>query len=1286
MTPHVNLNRPSSPGRDRQPGLLRVSQRSARMSVRQALALTLGLAMVFALDGRSMAVAQPATIDRPTSFASRFIGQVTDLATNDPIAGARVGVGSAHAVTGPDGRYGLNVPPGRYDIRVTAVGYQGATVVGQSVGVSYSRNVSDIIPDAGGAVGVDVGLPPLVADDETIRSAAARLRGMAASPGGVDSMLLAPPASVQPSITDEPDPVPRDVRVLMPDGRIVQIEMDEYLKGVVPVEMGYVFRRAFEALSAQAIASRTYASTSCLPATAGDPDRCERGLDANVDTTTRTQAWGPVHYDITDAAVEATHGQVARLDGKIIQALYFARTVGRTLDSDVSPCCGGRTFSYLRSMASPDPFDARRGHGTGMSQEGAAVFADWGATAEEIIQHYYRGVSTSMGEEASTPPAGADEVPEDEAPIVPPSIVDGGDGVATVQAGAMEFDADVLEEGPALGAHSVLPFDAPATSWFEGPVTEAQFPFMALAARWQQTAEVSVADDGAEEQRGDARLMVRVSEDGISWSEWTPLLPDDGDGRADDEIGLAVGSSDESLAEASISEWTRLLVARGRFAQLRLALIPNEDGDLPTVQRVTLHYLNSDAGPLAPLVPARIAAAGTDAASVSAEADIIPRAGWGADESLRLDDDGDQIWPPFYTAPRAQIVHHTVTANDPVDPASIVRAIYHFHAVTRGWGDIGYNFLVDHRGNVYEGRFGGEREGRITQGGHALQFNSNSIGVALLGTFTESSAVPEGAAVDSLVEVLAAKGSRFGIDPIAPVTLQGTRFDHAVMGHRDALPGHTACPGLGVHEQLDGIRERVVARMADAGPVPTIVPSATLRATRTLAPPATRIPTTAPTATSTEEPTTSPPATASQTPVPDSTPSEPYPAPGGSATPTSTASPEPACTEIVIDGGFEDADSIWQRNRAWFTGWDVLRGDAAMFVGLRNSDPDGVTSYASVVQSVQLPEEFETAELSYYARTSGHDSDRRWVRVFDESSSILALSGFTLPANSGWQARQHDLSDALRGHHGERVRLYFGVINDGDGRRSYARLDDVSLKVCGGVGPSSPSSEPPVSTLPAPTSAPPTTAVSTVVPTAPPTAPSGSPTALPEECENTIVHGGFEIEDLAPWRAEGDHPPSLISTSSAARSGEGAVRVGLLEPSGFGFGALAQRAADLTGMDSATLSFWIRPDEVVEGDAIVVELRQPATGIRRPVLEATPSVGEWTEIRASLRPEELIDGVEVYAAVLNRGAAGSDGVSVSGGSSSVVIDDVTLIACHTRTFRQIFPRLFGRPGDPLTRP
>jgi serine protease len=77
------------------------------------------------------------------------------------------------------------------------------------------------------------------------------------------------------------------------------------------------------------------------------------------------------------------------------------------------------------------------------------------------------------------------------------------------------------------------------------------------------------------------------------------------------------------------------------------------------------------------------------------------------------------------------VIHHTVTANNDPNPKATIRAIYYYHAVTRGWGDIGYNFLVDSDGIIYEGRYGGDG----VAGAHALGYNVGSVGIGVLGDF-----------------------------------------------------------------------------------------------------------------------------------------------------------------------------------------------------------------------------------------------------------------------------------------------------------------------------------------------------------------------------------------------------------------------------------------------------------------------------------------------------------------------------------------------------------------------
>ncbi|MGW7703386.1 N-acetylmuramoyl-L-alanine amidase [Kitasatospora sp. NPDC054768] len=186
---------------------------------------------------------------------------------------------------------------------------------------------------------------------------------------------------------------------------------------------------------------------------------------------------------------------------------------------------------------------------------------------------------------------------------------------------------------------------------------------------------------------------------------------------------------------------------------------------------------------------------------------IVTRAGWGADESLRERDF-------VYTGPvREVFVHHTDTATDYAcaDAPRVIRAIYQYHVKTNGWRDIGYNFLVDRCGTVYEGRAGGVE--RPVQGAHTLGFNADSSGIAALGTYVDGR--PPQPLVDGLAALAAWKlgleaqpadgRTKLTSSSGASRYPRGSvvEFD-AVSGHRDAVA--TECPGNALYALLPALR------------------------------------------------------------------------------------------------------------------------------------------------------------------------------------------------------------------------------------------------------------------------------------------------------------------------------------------------------------------------------------------------------------------------------------------------------------------------------------------------
>ncbi|MFV0134051.1 FG-GAP-like repeat-containing protein [Streptomyces sp. HMX87] len=235
------------------------------------------------------------------------------------------------------------------------------------------------------------------------------------------------------------------------------------------------------------------------------------------------------------------------------------------------------------------------------------------------------------------------------------------------------------------------------------------------------------------------------------------------------------------------------------------------------------------ASPSASESPSPTATTPTAPPSTVTRPPITGRAQWGADES-KVED------PPSYLdSVQAVFVHHTVGSNSYscAQSASIVRGIMAYHTDVNGWNDIGYNFLVDKCGQIFEGRGGGAD--LPVQGAHTYGFNSYSTGIAVLGDFHGDPAggVPAGrpsrAALESVARVAAWKLGQYGGDPNGTVTLtakgdtgvwkngeQATL--RTISGHRDGYA--TECPGSAMYAKLGEIR-RFAASPGARSAIPT---------------------------------------------------------------------------------------------------------------------------------------------------------------------------------------------------------------------------------------------------------------------------------------------------------------------------------------------------------------------------------------------------------------------------------------------------------------------------------
>jgi N-acetylmuramoyl-L-alanine amidase-like protein len=197
--------------------------------------------------------------------------------------------------------------------------------------------------------------------------------------------------------------------------------------------------------------------------------------------------------------------------------------------------------------------------------------------------------------------------------------------------------------------------------------------------------------------------------------------------------------------------------------------------------------------------------------SIANSPPLFSRLSWGANEAIRRG--------PVRYAPSVQyaVIHHTAGSNSytPAQSAAIVRGIEVYHVQGNGWNDIGYNFLVDKYGQVFEGRYGGVDKNVV--GAHAEGFNTGSTGIAVLGTY--GSAAPPAAARTALANLIAWRLDLAHVDPLSTLTaISGgnPRFPagipvtlRAVAGHRDT--GFTSCPGAAFYAQLSTIARQAAA-------------------------------------------------------------------------------------------------------------------------------------------------------------------------------------------------------------------------------------------------------------------------------------------------------------------------------------------------------------------------------------------------------------------------------------------------------------------------------------------
>lgn len=297
----------------------------------------------------------------------------------------------------------------------------------------------------------------------------------------------------------------------------------------------------------------------------------------------------------------------------------------------------------------------------------------------------------------------------------------------------------------------------------------------ALVFSWQQSRD----------QEKSVQIEVRTK-NGRAWSPWKEIESDD-DERKD---GTTQILQQALVLSSAISQMQY---------RINLTGSPEQPSAVVDLSKIDLATINSSSGPKFTSKKSRLFGflKSKSAQAAAGGPRVISRAEWGSPEG-----NASPRWQPEYRALGRAIIHHTVTTDTP-DSGAAMRAIWQFHANSKGWGDIGYNYVVDKQGNIFQGRAFDPTTANALKadvvGGHAEGNNYGTTGIAMLGDYSNTR--PPDITIENVSNVVGYK--------LAPYNVAPSGFTGAIpstVGHRDVK--QTACPGAGVYNELWYIRPR----------------------------------------------------------------------------------------------------------------------------------------------------------------------------------------------------------------------------------------------------------------------------------------------------------------------------------------------------------------------------------------------------------------------------------------------------------------------------------------------
>ncbi|MGD2047950.1 MAG: N-acetylmuramoyl-L-alanine amidase [Chloroflexota bacterium] len=327
------------------------------------------------------------------------------------------------------------------------------------------------------------------------------------------------------------------------------------------------------------------------------------------------------------------------------------------------------------------------------------------------------------------------------------------------------------------------------------PVIEAPVAFNAVVPQWLADIPNSA----------DLHILLRTAPDDENWSEWFGIhpqpdwmLPEDLD-TVGEMITVPAADGTHQYAQFAVNFSRQASLSEPILSQMRLTFIDSTEG--PSAEEMIAQQEAIDS--IKPESPE----------SGYPKPPVVSRSVWCTDPACNYSHGLE------YQNVTHLIIHHTVSSNSSSNWAATVRAIWHFHTFTREWGDIGYNYLVDMNGVIYEGHNGGDD----VVGTHAAGANAGSMALSFIGTFTTPDYNPPGIAPpqamrNAAAELLAWKADQKNINVYDASRLPNLSWGLPhLMGHRDVY-GTTECPGTQLHNIIPWLRDEISRRIGFVSP------------------------------------------------------------------------------------------------------------------------------------------------------------------------------------------------------------------------------------------------------------------------------------------------------------------------------------------------------------------------------------------------------------------------------------------------------------------------------------